>query len=165
MWRVHALCYGILYKKDENCKLVGYCDADYGDDHNTRHSTTGYVFMLGLGSISWSSKRQPTVSLSTTESEYQTAATEAQGNTMLMQVLKDLCQPICSTTLCIATTSRQYVWKRIQYFMQELNMWKCTIIYQGKSSTREFWSIVTQKIKLQIHQRLEWKQPSACSLE
>ncbi|KAK6276560.1 hypothetical protein POUND7_006269 [Theobroma cacao] len=62
--------YGILYKKDKECKLVGYCDADYTGDYDTRRSTTGYVFKLGSGVISWCSKRQPTVSLSTTEAEY-----------------------------------------------------------------------------------------------
>ncbi|KAE8724613.1 tir-nbs resistance protein [Hibiscus syriacus] len=66
--------------KGEDCKLVGYCDADYAGDHDTRRSTTGYVFKLGSGTISWCSKRQPTVSLSTTEAEYRAAAMAAQEN-------------------------------------------------------------------------------------
>jgi Reverse transcriptase (RNA-dependent DNA polymerase) len=66
-----TLGYGLMYKKGGDCKLVGYCDADYAGDHDTRRSTTGYVFMLGSGAISWCSKRQPTVSLSTTEEEYE----------------------------------------------------------------------------------------------
>ena len=61
--------YGLLYKKGEDCKLVGYCDAYYVGDHDTRISTTKYVFKLGSGTISWCSKRQPIVSLSTTEVE------------------------------------------------------------------------------------------------
>ena len=69
--------YGLLYKKGEDYKLVGYCDADYVGDHDTRRSTTGYVFMLGSRAISWCSKRQPTVSLSTTEAEYRAAAMTA----------------------------------------------------------------------------------------
>ncbi|KAM2056264.1 hypothetical protein ACFX16_029094 [Malus domestica] len=43
--------YGFLYKKGEDCKLVGYCDADYAGDHNTRRSTIGYVFKLGSRTI------------------------------------------------------------------------------------------------------------------
>ncbi|KAE8675571.1 tir-nbs resistance protein [Hibiscus syriacus] len=43
--------YGLLYKKGEDCKLVGYCDADYARDHDTKRSTTGYVFKLGSGTI------------------------------------------------------------------------------------------------------------------
>ncbi|KAE8666178.1 Detected protein of unknown function [Hibiscus syriacus] len=33
--------YSLLYRKGEDCKLVGYCDADYAEDHDTRRSTTG----------------------------------------------------------------------------------------------------------------------------
>lgn len=85
--------YGLLYKKGEECKLVGYCDSDYGGDHDTRRSTTGFVFKLGTGTISWCSKKQPTVSLSTTEAEYRAAAVAAQESTWVMQLMKDLQQP------------------------------------------------------------------------
>lgn len=50
--------------------LTGYSDADWAGDHDTRRSTSGYVFNVGSGAISWSSKRQATVALSSTESEY-----------------------------------------------------------------------------------------------
>ncbi|KAL5577449.1 hypothetical protein UlMin_019148 [Ulmus minor] len=86
--------YGLLYKKGEDCKLVGYCDADYAGDHDTRRSTTGYVFKLGSGTISWCSKRQPTVSLSTTEAEYRAAAMAAQESTWLIQLMNNLHQPV-----------------------------------------------------------------------
>ncbi|XP_058075661.1 uncharacterized mitochondrial protein AtMg00810-like [Magnolia sinica] len=72
---------GLLYKKGGACKIVGYCDADDGGDHDTRRSTTGYVFNLDSGAISWCSKRQPTVSLSTTEAEYRAIAMAAQAST------------------------------------------------------------------------------------
>ncbi|RVW95735.1 Retrovirus-related Pol polyprotein from transposon TNT 1-94 [Vitis vinifera] len=78
--------YGLLYKKSEDCKLVGYCDADYAGDHDTRKSTTGYVFMLGSGAISWCSKRQPTVSLSTTEAG---VPSSSNGNSRKEKVLKE----------------------------------------------------------------------------
>ncbi|XP_060181239.1 secreted RxLR effector protein 161-like [Lycium barbarum] len=89
-----SIDYGLLYKKGEECKLVGYCDSDYAGDHDTRRSTAGFVFKLGDGAISWCSKRQPTVSLSTTEAEYRAAAVAAQESTWLMQLMKDLQQPV-----------------------------------------------------------------------
>ncbi|KAL0415704.1 UNVERIFIED_CONTAM: Retrovirus-related Pol polyprotein from transposon TNT 1-94 [Sesamum latifolium] len=55
---------------------------------------TGYVFMLGSGAVSWCSKRQPTMSLSTIEAEYRAAAMAAQEITWLVQLLKELHQPI-----------------------------------------------------------------------
>ena len=87
-----TLDFGLFYKKGDSCKVTGYCDADYVGDHDTRRSTTGYVFSLGSGVISWCSKRQPTVSLSTTEAEYRAAAMAAQESTWLMQMMKDLHQ-------------------------------------------------------------------------
>ena len=49
--------------------VKGYADADWAGDQETRRSTSGYVFDIGSAAISWSSKRQPTVALSTTEAE------------------------------------------------------------------------------------------------
>ena len=39
----------ILSKRGEKCKLIGYCDFDYGGFHDTHRSTTGFVFKLGVG--------------------------------------------------------------------------------------------------------------------
>jgi hypothetical protein len=48
-------------------EVLGYCDVDW--DLEDRRSTTGFVFMIRGGAISWSSKRQPTIALSTTKAE------------------------------------------------------------------------------------------------
>jgi hypothetical protein len=56
-------------------QLLGYCDSDWGQSHD-RRSITGYVFLLCGGAISWQSKKQKTVALSTVEAEYM-AATHA----------------------------------------------------------------------------------------
>ncbi|PNY15444.1 retrotransposon-related protein [Trifolium pratense] len=71
-----TLGFGIMYKfnsKSGMC-LKGWCDSDYAGDLDDRKSTTGFVFMLGGGAVSWSSKKQPIVTLSTTEAEYVSAA-------------------------------------------------------------------------------------------
>ncbi|GLB43838.1 putative reverse transcriptase (RNA-dependent DNA polymerase) [Lyophyllum shimeji] len=74
-----TLDYRITYTRDTgSIKPVGYVDADYGGDFDTRRSTSGYVFMMANGPVSWSSKRQPTVALSTTEAEYMALTRGAQ---------------------------------------------------------------------------------------
>jgi hypothetical protein len=59
-------------------EVQGYSDADWGGDLDGRRSTGGYIFNLGSGAISWRSKRQQAVALSTCEAEYmaQTQATK-----------------------------------------------------------------------------------------
>jgi hypothetical protein len=53
--------------------LVGYYDADYAGDLDSRRSTTGYVFLMFGGAVSWSSRLQPMVAMSTVEAEYLSA--------------------------------------------------------------------------------------------
>jgi hypothetical protein len=67
----------LVYKGDLK-PLIGYTDTDWGGDVATRRSTSGYIFNIGSEAISWSSKRQPTVALSSCEAEYmgQTQATK-----------------------------------------------------------------------------------------
>ena len=60
---------------DSQPELVGYCDADWGGGRGYC-SVTGYAFMLAGGAISWQSKKQKTVALSTVEAEYM-ATTQA----------------------------------------------------------------------------------------
>ena len=73
-----------------NMSLYGYCDADWGGDLTTRKSTTGYVFFVGDGAISWNSKRQPTVALSTTEAEYMAASHSAKEAMWLRLLMADV---------------------------------------------------------------------------
>lgn len=74
----------------KDISLRGYCDADWGGDANTRKSTTGYAFFIGEGAISWNSKRQPTVALSTTEAEYMAASQSAKEAIWLRQLMADV---------------------------------------------------------------------------
>lgn len=62
--------FGITYNSDGEESLNGYSDSDYAGCIETRRSTSGFVFLLGDGIISWSSLRQKSVSLSTMEAEY-----------------------------------------------------------------------------------------------
>jgi hypothetical protein len=71
--------------------VVGYCDADYAGDLDSRKTTTAYVWLMHGGAVSWRSVLQPTVALSTAEAEYMAAAASAAREALWMRkVLGDL---------------------------------------------------------------------------
>ncbi|KAH9328590.1 hypothetical protein KI387_000698, partial [Taxus chinensis] len=59
--------YGLEYKKNDQFFLKGYVDLDHARCIDDRKSTTGYIFHLGSELISWISKKQNIVSISSTE--------------------------------------------------------------------------------------------------
>jgi hypothetical protein len=70
MYLKGMLEYGIKYTNASDVELIGYSDSDWAGNSNDRRSTIGYVFGIGSRVISWSSKKKPTVSLSSTEEKY-----------------------------------------------------------------------------------------------
>lgn len=82
---------GMLYESVDNFKLIGYSDSDWAGCLDDRKSTSGSVFSLGSGAITWSSKKQDTVALSSSEAEYVAAGAAARQAIWLRKLLKDLC--------------------------------------------------------------------------
>ncbi|GJW95624.1 retrovirus-related pol polyprotein from transposon TNT 1-94 [Tanacetum coccineum] len=80
-----ALCFG---ESDLNVK--GYVDSDYAGDLEGSKSTTEFVFTLSSGIVSWVSKLQSVVALSTTEAEYVTAAQASKESVWLKILLEEL---------------------------------------------------------------------------
>ena len=66
----NTLDYGLTYSRDYDLSPVAFVDADYGGCRDTHRSTSGYIFTMSGGLVTWSSKRQATVALSTVEAEY-----------------------------------------------------------------------------------------------
>ena len=69
--RTNGITFGNLNKIHYNIPYV-FCDSDWGGDANTGRSTTCYIIIFNGGPISWCSRLQQTVSISTTEAEYMT---------------------------------------------------------------------------------------------
>ena len=87
-----TLNYGLVYEKneDKNDGLIGYSDADWAGDANDRRSTSGYLFMMAGAAVSWKSRKQTCVALSTAEAEYVAIAAAAQEATWMRQLLEEL---------------------------------------------------------------------------
>ena len=81
--------HGLQFSSCGSAKLLGYSDADWAGDIESRRSTSGYVFTLNNGCVSWRSKKQRSVALSSTEAEYM-ALSEATQEAVWLKVF--LCE-------------------------------------------------------------------------
>ena len=78
---------GILFERKQGPEsVVGYVYSDFAGDMDKRKSTTGYVYTLASGSISWRLVLQSTIALSTIEAEYM-ALTEASKEAIWLRGL------------------------------------------------------------------------------
>lgn len=68
----------------------GYSDSDWAEDKQTRHSTSGYTYRVGIGAISWKSRKQRTISLSSTEAKYKAMSVSTKEALWLKHLLTEL---------------------------------------------------------------------------
>jgi hypothetical protein len=80
---------GLTYSKSDGNVLKAYSDSDWAGDQDDRHSTSGFVSVLSGSAISWLSKKQASVALSTAEAEYIALSTTTQEVVWLRRLLRD----------------------------------------------------------------------------
>ena len=78
--------------------MVGWSDADWAQDTDTRHSVSAFIFDLAGGCVLWSSKKQPTVALSTAKAEYMAALNVTKEAIWLRILLTDMGFPLTQAT-------------------------------------------------------------------
>lgn len=76
----------LKFNGKDKLPIEGFSDADWGGCLDCRKSTTGYVFKPAGASMSWNSKKQPTVALSTTEAEYMACSAACQEIKWLLKL-------------------------------------------------------------------------------
>ncbi|XP_019054767.1 PREDICTED: uncharacterized protein LOC109115317 [Nelumbo nucifera] len=81
---------GLFFNAMSEPMLCGYCDSDWASCPLTRRSTTEYLTLLGTSLLSWKTKKQTTVSRSSTEAKYRAMATRTAELLWLKRVLHDL---------------------------------------------------------------------------
>ncbi|KAI5970615.1 hypothetical protein CANMA_000332 [Candida margitis] len=86
--------HGIIYSKTKKNVIEGYCDSSWTDDYETSTSTGAYIFKYANGAITWKSKIQSNVSLSTAESEYYSAGSAAKELIWLDELFNELGIPL-----------------------------------------------------------------------
>ena len=75
---------------EEKLQVTIYSDADYAGDRNNRRSRTGYAIIVMGGLVSWQSKLQTTIATSTTEAEYQAAASAIKEGLWIRNFIQQL---------------------------------------------------------------------------
>lgn len=81
---------GLKYNGNEDIEIFGFSDSDWAGSFKARKSTTGWVFMMFGAAVSWCSKLQLSVALSSTEAEYMALSSATQEVIYLRALLKDL---------------------------------------------------------------------------
>ena len=101
--------YGLWYPRDTDLTLHAYTDADWAGSVDDRKSTSGSAFFMGSRLVSWFSKKQSSIALSTAEAEYVAAASCCTQLLWMMQTLQDFqitCTPpisiLCDNTSAIS---------------------------------------------------------------
>ena len=121
----HLCCYlqgtkslKLCYEPDPQQQemFTAYADADFGGEVDGRRSTSGMVVKMGTGAISWASKLQPIVTLSTTEAEYVSATAAGQEILWLRNLFSELgFEPKGASTLHLDNQSALAVTKQPEH--------------------------------------------------
>ena len=97
---------GLWYPKGAYLELISYSDADFGGCKIDRKSTSGTCHLLGSSLVSWGSKKQNSVALSTAEAEYVSAASCCAQTLWMKQTLQDFGLNFgCTSILCDNTSA------------------------------------------------------------
>jgi hypothetical protein len=114
-----TLNFGLWYTKSDSNQLSGYTDNDFAGSLDDRKSTSQHVFQLGTNLISWTSKKQPIVSISSAEAEYVVATSASCQAVWLRRILKEMSHtendptPIfCDNTSAIALSKNHVFHKK-----------------------------------------------------
>ncbi|XP_049342680.1 uncharacterized mitochondrial protein AtMg00810-like [Solanum verrucosum] len=101
---------GIFISNKPDLTITAYCDLDWAACPDSRKSVSGYLVLMGDSPISWKSKKQATISLSSAEAEYR-AVRQVVGELVWLERFS-------------VTAKLQYILPRIQFFTNEPNISK-----------------------------------------
>jgi hypothetical protein len=130
-----TLNFGLWHTKPDSNQLSSYTDSDFAGSLDDRKSTSGHVFQLGTNLISWASKKQLIVSISSAEAEYVAATSASCQAVWLRRILKDMAHtendptPIfCDNTSSIALSKnhvfhkkRKHIYTRFHFIRELVN--------------------------------------------
>ena len=103
---------GLGYSLGEDLVVWGYSDAGYGSDAETMRGRSGHLYMSGGAALSWGSKIQDVVALSSTEAEYMARTSAMQEGMYLQMMQRELGSSLRREELCFCLIiSQQSSWR------------------------------------------------------
>ena len=160
----HTPNFSLWYPRGANFNLVGYSDSDWVGDKVDRKSTSGGHQFLGSSLVSWSSKKQSCVSLSSNEVEYVAAGSCCTQLLWMRQTLKDygvICDKVplwCDNESAIKISLNRCNISRRSILRFGITSSGITL-GEGRSSS----IISTLMITLQIYSRSPWMKQDFAS--
>ncbi|KAJ0824902.1 putative RNA-directed DNA polymerase [Helianthus annuus] len=149
-----TLSFGLTYTRPHTSSIIGYSDADWARCLDTRRSTYGYSIFFGGNLVSWSAKKQPTISRSSCESEYRAMANTVAEIVWITHLLRELhaLPPDRPTLLCdnksaLFMTQNPVSHKRAKHIDLDYHFIR-ELAYSGKLYTNLFRPIFRWQISL-----------------
>ena len=134
--------YGLRYTSGGGVLLHGFSDSDWAGSVQDRKSTSGFYFSMGFAMVSWSSRKQGSVSLSTTEAEYVSASDAYREAVWLWKLLSNLfdtsLEPVvihCDNQSCIKISNNPVFHDRSKH-MEMRYHYLCDMVQQRAISLR-----------------------------
>ena len=146
--------FGVWYSKDTNDVLAGYSDADWAENVDDRKSTSGGCFYMGNNLVSWMSKKQNSISLSTVEAKYIATSNYCTQLLWMQKLLHDygICQEhltiYCDNTSAINISKNPVQHSRTKHI--EIRHHFIRELVEDGILTLEFIHIDDQKVDLFI---------------
>jgi hypothetical protein len=122
-----TLSLGVRILRESSLDLYAFSDADWASCPTKRRSTTGFCTFLGSNCISWSAKKQPTVSRSSTKAEYRAMASTAAELTWISFILRDIGVSQAQPPFYFVIISLLSTCLSIRFYMLELSTLPLTI--------------------------------------
>lgn len=158
--------FGLLYERSVVKGLQVYTDSDYARDTEDRRSTSGYACILSNAAISWSSRKQDIVTLSSTEAEYVAATTCACHSVWLKGLMEEILSEsigvvdiLCDNSSTIKLSKNpvmhrrtKHIEVRFHYLRDLVNEGKVQLVFC--STDDQVADVMTKPVKLEVFERM-----------
>ena len=127
----HTITFGFKIANHSISSLFMYSDSDWVGNPVDRTSPTGYIFYYGTTPISWSLKKQHTVTRSSTEAEYRVVASALAETNWVMNLLRELRVSLSTLPTVFMTMWAPLICVTIRFFTVGLNTSQLIFIFSG----------------------------------